>query len=67
MFLWYISQRWLNLAKVCPLSYVVVVVSNADEDESKEESDLVDLAWGSDSGVDVTKTHDEVAGKFAGQ
>jgi hypothetical protein len=49
--LWHISQRWLNLAKVCPLAYVVIVVSNAEEDESKEESDLVDLVWETDVGV----------------
>ena len=62
MFLRYISQRWLNLAQGSPLAYVVVVVSR-----SKEESDLVDLAWESISGAEVNKTHDEVAGKLAGQ
>jgi hypothetical protein len=46
--LWYISQRWLNLANICPLAYVVIVVSKADEDESKEDSDLVFLAYISD-------------------
>jgi hypothetical protein len=62
MFLWYISQRWLNLAQGCKLAYVVVVVS-----KSKEESDLADLAWESKAKVKATKTHDEVAGRLAEQ
>jgi hypothetical protein len=55
--LWYISQRWLNFANIFPLAYVVIVVSEADEDESKEDSDLVDLVWKSDVGVIQDSRH----------
>jgi hypothetical protein len=55
--LWYVSQHWLNLVNCCPLAYVVMVVSNADEDESKEESDLVDLVCKSDVGVVQDSRH----------
>jgi hypothetical protein len=46
--LWYISQRWFGFEKRCPLTYVVTVVSKVDENKSKEESDLIDLAWKSE-------------------
>lgn len=60
-----ISQCWFIFKRRCPLTYVVMVVSKADEDESKEESDLVELAW--ESNVNVTETHDVVTGRLAEQ
>jgi hypothetical protein len=44
---------------------VVVVVSNVDKDDIKEESDLLGLACELD--IDVTETHVVEAGRLAGQ
>jgi hypothetical protein len=63
--LWYVGQCWFSFKEKCPLTYDVIVVSEADEDESKEESDLLGLAC--ELGIDVTETHVMEAGRLAGQ